>query len=328
MRSVFTARFGFTLVELLVVIAIIGILIALLLPAVQAARAAAQRMQCSNNLKQLSLAVHSFADANETKTPSPKPGNLKKDWTDETPNMWIALFPYMELTPLYEGLTSYTKGTDTNPSTDPDPKITGRLKQFLCPSFPESHRQNAWGDNNGSPCNYLWCGGALKSATDNTFAWDSSYNKTELAGYFNAKGGPWEDDIAGSLVVPDGTSNTVMFSEGSTGNKDTDCGINVFYYSNGGNSGRMTRFHTGVRPCSAITALDSRALYRHDHCTPPPGVTLHDGNWGRWGANSFHTGGVNAGLGDGSVRFVSFSVGLGPWLAAGTIENGESDALP
>jgi prepilin-type processing-associated H-X9-DG protein len=120
-----------------------------------------------------------------------------------------------------------------------------------------------------------------------------------------------------------------MFSEGSTGNKDDAAGLNVLLYCLGGrwNEGGFSRFHTGKRPCFSITATDSSAIYRHDCNVPPPGVTSQ-GDWGRWSANSLHTGGVNVGLGDGSVRFVSFSIALAPWIAAGTIDKGESDSLP
>jgi type II secretory pathway pseudopilin PulG len=300
------------------VIAIIGILIALLLPAVQAAREAARRSQCSNNLKQLGLAVHNYADSNKQFVPSAQTTSLNKGWADATPSLWVALFPYVEQTPLFDGLMGWTSGTT------PDIRVTGNIEAFLCPSFTLTHKQNAWG--HGSPINYLFCTGVIRSATDNTFTW--SYAKDEIGGYFNPGGGAWENTNPGTLVIPDGTSNTVMFSEGSTGNKDNNSGINVFYYDNGGNSGKMSRFHTGVRPCSAITALDCGAIYRHDHNTPPPGVTLHASGWGRWSANSLHTNGVNVGLGDGSVRFVSFSIGLAPWIAAGTIDKGESDSLP
>ncbi|MDR1491843.1 MAG: DUF1559 domain-containing protein [Planctomycetaceae bacterium] len=256
------ARFGkkssvrqaaFTLVELLVVIAIIGVLIALLLPAVQAAREAARRSQCSNNLKQLALAVHNYADSNKQFLPAAVTTSLKKDWAEETPTLWVVLFPCIEQQPLFDGLMGWKSDSDA---------IT-----------------------------------------------------------------PWENSDPGTLVIPDGKSNTVMFSEGSSGNRGSDCGINVFYYQNGGNSGRMSRFHTGKRPCSSITAFDSGALYRHDHNTPPPGVSSH-GGWGRWSANSLHTSGVNVGLGDGSVRFVSFTIGLGTWIAAGTIDKGEAESLP
>jgi hypothetical protein len=288
------------------------------LPAVQAAREAARRSQCSNNLKQLALAVHNYADSNKQFIPAAIANSLRKDWAEENPSLWVALFPYVEQLPLFDGLMNWTSGAS------PDPRNTGLLETFLCPSFPLTHKQYAWGY--GSPINYLWCSGALKSATDNTFTW--SYAKNELGGYFNPEGGAWEGTNPGTLVIPDGTSNTVMFSEGSTGNKNNDSGINVFYYHNGGNSGKMSRFHTGVRPCSSITALDSGAIYRHDHNTPPPGVTLQDSGWGRWSANSLHTSGVNIGLGDGSVRFVSFSISLTTWLAAGTIDKGEAESLP
>src|SRR4051812_35881698 len=99
------SRRGFTLIELLVVIAIIAVLIALLLPAVQAAREAARRAQCTNNLKQLGLALHNYASA----TNSFPPGNVtaRTGYTDASLSQWTGwsphamLLPYMEQTPLY-----------------------------------------------------------------------------------------------------------------------------------------------------------------------------------------------------------------------------------
>jgi prepilin-type processing-associated H-X9-DG protein len=215
-----------------------------------------------------------------------------------------------------------------------DPKNTGYMDNFLCPTFTAAHQQNYWTADSsyknsakGSPINYLWCSGVCKAGTDNTFTW--SYAKDDLGGYFNPKGGAWEPaDEQGDLVVPDGTSNTIMFSEGSTGNKDQNAGLNIFLYCYArGIDGGFSRFHTGKRPCSAKTATDSRAIYRHDQNDAPPGVTSH-GGWGRWSANSLHTNGVNVGLGDGSVRFVSFSISLAPWIASGTIDQGETESLP
>ncbi|MEA1949870.1 MAG: DUF1559 domain-containing protein, partial [Planctomycetota bacterium] len=86
---------GFTLVELLVVIAIIGILIALLLPAVQAAREAARRMQCGNNLKQMGLAIHNYADAYEGKFPIGSPAPARH-------GLFSALLPYLEMNDIHD----------------------------------------------------------------------------------------------------------------------------------------------------------------------------------------------------------------------------------
>ncbi|MDR0392193.1 MAG: DUF1559 domain-containing protein [Planctomycetaceae bacterium] len=309
--------FGFTLVELLVVIAIIGVLIALLLPAVQAAREAARRSQCSNNLKQLSLAVHNFADINKQAIPAPRTNTLRKNWAENDVPVWVALFPFIEKTATYEALMAWDGTTGINPRDD-----IRELDNFLCPSFTTNHKQNYRGY--GSSSNYLYCTGVNNDLIDSTYTWPTGVS-TSLAGYFNASGGHWEDDKLGELVAPDGTSNTLLFSEGSSGNRGSDSGINVLCWDMGGNSGRMTRFHTGKRPCSAKTALSSGNIYRHDQNTAPPGVTS---STGRWSANSLHTSGVNAALGDGSVRFVSFSVAIVAWLASGTTDAGEATLLP
>jgi prepilin-type N-terminal cleavage/methylation domain-containing protein len=128
------ARRGFTLVELLVVIAIIGILIALLLPAVQAAREAARRTQCKNHLKQIGLAVHLYHDANRM-----LPAGWIADAPDGVPGWgWaVAVLPYMEENNLY------TSGLRRElPIIDPanDPARRHVLSGFLCPSDPGEPR--------------------------------------------------------------------------------------------------------------------------------------------------------------------------------------------
>ena len=124
---------GFTLVELLVVIAIIGILIALLLPAVQAAREAAQRMQCTNNLKQIGLGVHNFHDSRN--------GVVPICIGVEQPTWCILLMPYMEKQSMYEKYMRadgrFLRGTGTymwNPLSDADKDSLGSANMFHCPS--------------------------------------------------------------------------------------------------------------------------------------------------------------------------------------------------
>ena len=155
---------GFTLVELLVVIAIIGILIALLLPAVQAAREAARRSQCSNNLKQLGLAVHTFHDVNKQLPPATLlPGGVSSYLT------WaVFVLPYMEQQAVY---SAFDPSQLINRALNPDgPPVqpAGRfsvIPAFICPSH-RTFSQAVTTDNaspntgGGSISDYAGCGGS------------------------------------------------------------------------------------------------------------------------------------------------------------------------
>src|SRR5258708_30049909 len=126
--SPFSLRRGFTLVELLVVIAIIGVLVALLLPAVQAARESARRMQCQNNLKQMGLAMHTFHDTNQCLPPCAQ---------SNTANRWgwqVAILPFIEQSSLFQQLGAPDLTTTASMPFPATPIVQMKIPTYRCPT--------------------------------------------------------------------------------------------------------------------------------------------------------------------------------------------------
>ena len=243
---------GFTLVELLVVIAIIGVLVALLLPAVQAAREAGRRIQCANNQKQLALACHTFLDSNNF-----LPGGWmpKKFWLDlphhygsdlaamtgqpvnsnrMRPRVsWIVqILPYIEQAALYENLVRGLTGGvrwGSNAAETPAPWYSygedmlygARLNALLCPSDPEARTvpiANAMGQTGrySQPSSYRGSGGDVRRIMGGRIWFGSWTNDDRVEmDYPNWRGAFTRQDIAlfGMEGIEDGTSNTVLLSE-------------------------------------------------------------------------------------------------------------------
>jgi prepilin-type N-terminal cleavage/methylation domain-containing protein len=209
------SRLGFTLVELLVVIAIIGILIALLLPAVQAAREAARRSQCTNNLKQLALASHNYHDTYKTLPPivvrnGNDPGNSYYD----SYGGFVYLLPFMEQLGMYNRLKSvsqnWTKSVMDGDDTDGPHASVGsvcevwkpvRIDGFRCPS--DKDFPNNW--YNEANCNYAMSQGP-------NIGWCIARD---------IRNGAWRRDWGVRLGdMTDGTSNTILLGELLTGDND------------------------------------------------------------------------------------------------------------
>ena len=373
---------GFTLVELLVVIAIIGILIALLLPAVQAAREAARRMDCSNHLKQFGLALHNYHDAYQS-FPSGN-GSVYFDGPNENGDIearrWTGYSPFVMMMPYFEQSAAYERAT-AGPTAGRDPE-SGRafwgetINFLLCPSDSNSGRTQ------GRSCYLASLGDWIDKNNDNVDTRSVSNPRGMFARAILFNGQNPKDPQyrpiqtfkgMGSLV--DGTSNTIVFSErctSATRNKIKGCYIL-------GLSGWTNDNTSGGLPLVPRLCLNSRSTTKNDEydITKGSSVQIGDHFGTRWGdgrgpgsfstilppnspscsgagldydarmlvsATSYHTGGVNTALGDGSVRFVSDTVDCGSltdsttcvtsgtspfgvWGAMGSINGGESKSL-
>ncbi len=311
---------GFTLIELLVVIAIIAILIGLLLPAVQKVREAANRMKCSNNLKQYGIACHMFNDTYNYLPPGGKQ-NPDGDWNADKGSWLVFTLPYVEQEPLWKSMPNYNVPGYNSIANSILPQT--KLPLGRCPS--DGYNLDAAVCNYvGSlgpqcaigPCGYnphqQYCDPRNNGLGDWGYAVSpdhgNSYSAQDIRGMFNRLGA--KITLAS---VTDGTSNTIMIGESLPGQHD-HLAQNYWPGYNG-----------GAAHCTTIIPIN----YRSDGqnwCSPPETFA---GNWNvSWGFKSNHTNGTNFVYADGSVHFVSQSINHRTYQLLGCRNDGMPFDLP
>ncbi|MBY0513667.1 MAG: DUF1559 domain-containing protein [Gemmataceae bacterium] len=335
-------RGGFTLIELLVVIAIIAILIGLLLPAVQKVREAAARSTCSNNLKQVGLALHNYEGTNG-RFPTSGEGNVNYDTAFDIHSTWTVILPYMEQNAIYAqiDLTKYyTQQANQTP-------FKSVVKSYVCPSNPSAGSSGldtaGYGISDYMPVAYTdtepnagWrADGSGPSAARVAYRKDGMLqltgNATNLYGTFGGK--PWYAMGRGgrtAVGVTDGTSNTIAIIEDVSRGYFNN--VNGKYTSPDGNLTYIARWaepdqangvsgspwlegtSTGCYESnggSGNAACNNRRPINNNR-TPLGGPSTCPWNTNNCGPNdepfSFHPGGAMAVFGDGHVAFVRESI--------------------
>ena len=317
---------AFTLVELLVVIAIIGILISLLLPAIQAAREAARRMQCNNNLRQIGQAINNYESANKKYPPGRKGcDGISGGSSDMKPNArmpnyivnncvscsgdsgsarlgysgFVIMLPFMELKGLYDSFDlPHLYVTQVALAGANITQVLQRPAEFVCPSDPTSALTDLEGDaqdctGTGATGTYALCAGSL--GPDNTYPSNSQTNKIDNNGPFIYKKQYLRKDIV------DGTAHTFFAGEGRDGLNKWTAGM------------RFATLRTTANPVNTPvkTAVAPGATWVDSNTTVTTGGISLDPNGHPWynGAfGSFHKGGANFVFGDGHTAFITDTI--------------------
>ena len=327
---------AFTLVELLVVIAIIGILIALLLPAVQAAREAARRSQCSNNLKQAGLALHNYHDSFKVFPPALlNNGRVTattrlRDWPDPqlvlNTTGWAMMLPYIEQAAAYGQYDFRYCSSASNPNSGGalagaitvNLPITSARYQFLeCPSDPSigenSSSTSGFYARNAYRACYLFNTGVFTDYNGDYAIYAAS---TDVRlGVFGHNG------AAKIATISDGTSNSIALGEsagGATGKTSTSygpwglCGCHTSVH------GRIVGNNT--RP---LTYAASHPMYGNNANFINTAGVVYTGRTYAWVFSSKHPGGANFVMADGSTRFLAETIDYVTWMRLGYIRDGE-----
>lgn len=308
-------RQAFTLVELLVVIAIIGVLVALLLPAVQVAREAARRMRCQNNLKQIGLACHNLHDIT---------GEMPKAFSPTTGLSWhVYILPYIEQQALFNNFDTTTTNPPNPSHTAPnrnDPNGLVIIQAYQCTSCPVKRQLFNPPNNTNGPTDLIPPNTGTPAAVPHYYGVNGPRGSNYPVGTATHEGVPaatsgifQRDGTIRMARITDGTSNTIMVAEMSW--YSTLYGTRFRTWVRGGDEyagvvvGRPSFVVSGRNVTNPINGIFSANLV----------VPYNDMPFG-----SMHSGGMNVCLGDGSVRFLNQNLSMTTYRALASRDEGET----
>jgi prepilin-type N-terminal cleavage/methylation domain-containing protein/prepilin-type processing-associated H-X9-DG protein len=333
---------GFTLVELLVVIAIIGILIAMLLPAVQAARESARRIACTNKLKQISLAAHNYHDSARCFPPAYQSG-----WRFTTPSprrrgisLYVHLLPYLEQGNLY-AMWNFDD-PDLNFAGDRD-SLAAKGPNLLCPSEPEGANPLDYGSRHVQgimmPPRHMSVTSYGGNGGTRSYHPQSGFLQTDGVFFMTGPDSlPLPDQQPVRVAdITDGLSNTLFFGERSR----TDANYNTFaaqgwdwefrFYGNWCGASPLVLAHVTLSSYAPINYRMPFSYFDRSGAVPPAEsaedfkyyIDLRVCAYG-----SHHPGGANISMADGSVRFFADTIPLPLLRALSTRAGGEAEGTP